>query len=596
MANKNVNILLKLVDKFTSPLNKANAEVKKNTKQVKAAANQIQKFADDGTKHFKRLVLAAGGLASVLGGLTIKTAFGEALDLEGYRMQLETATKDTKKATEVMQYAIELANKTPFEGGELVEGAAKFEAFGLAAQKWLPYAGDMAAATNKDFDQAVEALIDAQSGELERLKEFGITKAQILEQGAEMFSGVQIANNKGQIVNQEKFNEAMLALMSEKFSGGMEKQATTVKGLWSTVTGVTKNALANIIGMQNDGTIKSGSLLDFAKEKVTLLAETLQKWQSDGTIDQIATKVGEAFNKVVDAINWAIENADTLIPIVKNLFLAFTGMSVLNMATQKISGFIGTISTLGKGTMSLVKLFTGSGSGFGVIGKTIMNLSSVFGTIGGVASKFFGLLKGGAGIAGTAIKFLGTIFTGPLGIAISIAIAAGVAIWKNWDTIKEKATQLWTKVKEVFEGIKNAITEKMQAVKDFVQPIFDWFDEHFGWIGDGISKIVDGVKGLFGGGSGNSNYVTLGTYGGKALGTPYFQGGATRINEGGRGEIVNLPNGTQIIPHDVARKMGSGTSVVVNLTIQGNVIGNRQYMEQTGDYIAKKILAAQGVV
>lgn len=596
MANKNVNILLKLVDKFTSPLNKANAEVKKNTKQVKAAANQIQKFADDGTRHFKRLALAAGGFASVLGGLTIKTAFGEAMDLEGYRMQLETATKDTQKATEVMQYAIELANKTPFEGGELVEGAAKFEAFGLAAQKWLPYAGDMAAATNKDFDQAVEALIDAQSGELERLKEFGITKAQILEQGAEMFSGVQIANNKGQIVNQEKFNEAMLALMSEKFSGGMEKQATTVKGLWSTVTGVTKNALANIIGMQNDGTIKSGSLLDFAKEKVTLLAETLQKWQSDGTIDQIATKVGEAFNKVVDAINWAIENADTLIPIVKNLFLAFTGMSVLNMATQKISGFIGTISTLGKGTMSLVKLFTGSGSGFGVIGKTIMNLSSVFGTIGGVASKFFGLLKGGAGIAGTAIKFLGTIFTGPLGIAISIAIAAGVAIWKNWDTIKEKATQLWTKVKEVFEGIKNAITEKMQAVKDFVQPIFDWFDEHFGWIGDGISKIVDGVKGLFGGGSGNSNYVTLGTYGGKALGTPYFQGGATRINEGGRGEIVNLPNGTQIIPHDVARKMGSGTSVVVNLTIQGNVIGNRQYMEQTGDYIAKKILAAQGVV
>lgn len=596
MANKNVNILLKLVDKFTSPLNKANAEVKKNTKQVKAAANQIQKFADDGTRHFKRLALAAGGFASVLGGLTIKTAFGEAMDLEGYRMQLETATKDTQKATEVMQYAIELANKTPFEGGELVEGAAKFEAFGLAAQKWLPYAGDMAAATNKDFDQAVEALIDAQSGELERLKEFGITKAQILEQGAEMFSGVQIANNKGQIVNQEKFNEAMLALMSEKFSGGMEKQATTVKGLWSTVTGVTKNALANIIGMQNDGTIKSGSLLDFAKEKVTLLAETLQKWQSDGTIDQIATKVGEAFNKVVDAINWAIENADTLIPIVKNLFLAFTGMSVLNMATQKISGFIGTISTLGKGTMSLVKLFTGSGSGFGVIGKTIMNLSSVFGTIGGVASKFFGLLKGGAGIAGTAIKFLGTIFTGPLGIAISIAIAAGVAIWKNWDTIKEKATQLWTKVKEVFEGIKNAITEKMQAVKDFVQPIFDWFDEHFGWIGDGISKIVDGVKGLFGGGSGKSNYVTLGTYGGKALGTPYFQGGATRINEGGRGEIVNLPNGTQIIPHDVAKKMGNGTSVVVNLTIQGNVIGNRQYMEQTGDYIAKKILAAQGVV
>ena len=48
----------------------------------------------------------------------------------------------------------------------------------------------------------MEALIDAQAGELERLKEFGITKAMILEQGEKMFSGEQIANNNGQIVNQ----------------------------------------------------------------------------------------------------------------------------------------------------------------------------------------------------------------------------------------------------------------------------------------------------------------------------------------------------------------------------------------------------------
>lgn len=145
--------------------------------------------------------------AGVVATLAAKTGFSEAVDLEGYRLQLETATKDTQKASEIMQYAINLANKTPFEGGELVEGASKFEAMGMAAQKWLPLAGDMAAATNKSFDQATEALIDAQNGELERLKEFGITKAKILEQGEKMFAGVQLVNNQGQIVNQEKFNE-----------------------------------------------------------------------------------------------------------------------------------------------------------------------------------------------------------------------------------------------------------------------------------------------------------------------------------------------------------------------------------------------------
>ena len=34
--------------------------------------------------------------------------------------------------------------------------------------------GDLASSTGKDFDQLAEAIIDAQTGEFERLKEFGI--------------------------------------------------------------------------------------------------------------------------------------------------------------------------------------------------------------------------------------------------------------------------------------------------------------------------------------------------------------------------------------------------------------------------------------
>ena len=105
--------------------------------------------------------------------------------------------------------------------------------------------------------QRLEAALDKTEKELERLKEFGITKAKVLEQGEKMFTGVQIANNSGQIVNQEKFNEALIALMEDRFAGGMEKQATTLKGVWSTVTGVTKSSLATIVGISSDGSIKA---------------------------------------------------------------------------------------------------------------------------------------------------------------------------------------------------------------------------------------------------------------------------------------------------------------------------------------------------
>lgn len=552
MANKNVNILLRLQDQFTKPLQGTTKEIRAQKAQINAATKAINSYADKANTAFKRVTAVAAGVTAALGAAAIKTGFSEALDLEGYKMQLETATKDTKKASEIMQYAIDMANKTPFEGGELVEGAAKFEAMGLSAKKWLTYAGDMAAATNKNFDQSVEALIDAQAGELERLKEFGITKAMILEQGEKMFSGVQIANNNGQIVNQEKFNEAMLALMEDKFAGGMEKQATTIRGMWSTVTGVTKNALANILGMQNDGTVKAGSFLDLIREKVGALSEKFQQAQSDGTIDAIGEKVakaaelaGKGLETAGNAIKWVHDNANWLIPVLGGVVGGFAAFNVLSTIIPLVSSLIGVVK--------------GVSAAGGILNAVMM--------------------------ANPIILVAGLI---------AILIAAGVALWKNWDTVKAKAQALWDKVESVFGGIRDAIVGAFTTVKQKVQPVIDWIQSKIDAIGQAIETVKGFVSGLGFGGS-NTGY-SQGSLGGKATGTPYFKGGLTRINEGGRGEIVNLPNGTQIIPHDVAKKSQGGSSIVVNLTVQGNVIGNRAFMEQTGAYITKKILEAQGVV
>lgn len=550
MANKNVNILLRLQDKFTKPLQGTTKEIRAQKAQINAATKAINSYADKANTAFKRVTAVAAGVTAALGAAAIKTGFSEALDLEGYRMQLETATKDTKKASEIMQYAIDMANKTPFEGGELVEGAAKFEAMGLSAKKWLTYAGDMAAATNKNFDQSVEALIDAQAGELERLKEFGITKSMILEKGEKMFAGVQIANNNGQIVNQEKFNEAMLALMEDKFAGGMEKQATTIQGMWSTVTGVTKNALANILGMQNDGTVKAGSFLDLIRDKVGTLSEKFQQAQSDGTIDAIGEKVakaaeiaGKGLDLVGKAIKWVYDNSNWLIPVLTGVVGGFAAFNILSTIIPLITTLIGVVR--------------GVSAAGGILNAVMM--------------------------ANPIILVAGLI---------AVLIAAGVALWKNWDKVKAAAQALWAKIEEVFGKIRDAIVGAFDTVKQKVKPVIDWIQTKI----DKLKSAFDKVKGVFSSLGFGANSGTRYSIGQKATGTPYFKGGMTRINEGGRGEIVNLPNGTQIIPHDVAKKSNGGSSIVVNLTVQGNLIGNRAFLEQAGDYIVRKIIAAQGVV
>jgi phage-related protein len=78
----------------------------------------------------------------------------------------------------------------------------------------------------------------------------------------------------------------------------------------------------------------------------------------------------------------------------------------------------------------------------------------------------------------------------------------------------------------------------------------------------------------------------------KALGIPGFKtgvtnwkGGLARINEQG-GEIVNLPSGANVIPHDIsmqiANAIGSQSNQPINisLNLDGKVIAQYQYKQQ----------------
>ena len=636
MAGKVINTVLNLKDNMSSGLIKAAKNTKGVTKEMVSATREVERFKNKAVSSVSSVVTSFAKLGTAAAGavtaLAVKTGLSEAMDLEGYRLQLETATKDTQKASEIMKYAIDLANRTPFEGGELVEAASKFEAMGMAAKQWLPLAGDMAAATNKSFDQATEALIDAQTGELERLKEFGITKAKIVEQGEKMFSDVQLVNNQGQIVNQEKFNEALVSLMQERFAGGMEKQAGTIKGLWSTVTGVTKSALANMAGITTDGSVRTGSALDLLKGGVSSLAGRLEQWQQDGTLDAIAQRLDQGIARGADlasqAFQWLQANGDTLLARLKPLAATIAAFKIAKLGLDAVNAannfalYTKTVVLVTraniKATASWVKNTAAMAANkAGIIATTIASKAAAAGT---------GLLTAAQWALNAA--FVAT----PIGwivLGIMAIVAAGVALYKNWDTVREAASALWEKAKGVFGGIRDTVTGAFSSAKEAVGGFFDWIGDKLSWLDEkieGIPVLGDLYKGVKGAGSWIATAIQ-----GNALGTTYFSGGLTRVNERG-GEILDLPSGTRIIPHDVSNRMASeaargGTlrlststgngqrdvvgvllgirsmleqllrrrsvpSLVVNVTVQGNVIGNRDYADSLGKTIAQRILKA----
>ena len=103
--------------------------------------------------------------------------------------------------------------------------------------------------------------------------------------------------------------------------------------------------------------------------------------------------------------------------------------------------------------------------------KTILIVGAVVAALGPVITIVGGIITGIGGL----VTALGFLFS-PIGAVIAIIgllVAAGVALYKNWDVIKEKVGDLATSIKNKFDDIKRGITEKINSAKDTVKSAID---------------------------------------------------------------------------------------------------------------------------
>lgn len=150
---------------------------------------------------------------------------------------------------------------------------------------------------------------------------------------------------------------------------------------------------------------------------------------------------------------------------------AWTGgivVDVLNALGDALSGIGKWLSQHGKGFSEFVIVL---GTFAGVVGG-IIAVANAIEVMVGVFSALSAIISGAGGVMG-ALGSLMAILGGPLTIAIGIAVAAGVLLWKNWDTVKEKATQLGDWIKEKWDNIKNTTSEAWDSVKKWSSEKWD---------------------------------------------------------------------------------------------------------------------------
>lgn len=87
----------------------------------------------------------------------------------------------------------------------------------------------------------------------------------------------------------------------------------------------------------------------------------------------------------------------------------------------------------------------------------------------------------------------------PIGLVIAgltALVAAGVAVYQNWDVIKEKATEIWGSIRDfvggVWDGLKTKAVEVWDGVKSaIVTPIEEAWEK--------VKEVVQGIKDFFAG-------------------------------------------------------------------------------------------------
>lgn len=173
---------------------------------------------------------------------------------------------------------------------------------------------------------------------------------------------------------------------------------------------------------------------------------------------------------------------------------------------------------------------------------------------------------------------------GGLGKFIEGIIDSGIAVIEffegvftgNWD-------KAWKGINDIAVGWVKSINGAIEAVN------LDWMHDGFVKLSGDNFTVENWLRGV----DTIESWMLKKGVGVKqnALGTQYYSGGFTRINERG-GEIIDLPSGSRVIPADKSAKMMGGNNINLTVNVHGNVYGENEAVERIGSAVVREVKLA----
>lgn len=265
---------------------------------------------------------------------------------------------------------------------------------------------------------------------------------------------------------------------------------------------------------------------------------------------------------------------------------------------------------------TLGRMLTVGGKAFGTFNSIAAGISKAGSVSKYLATQFKGLIPVCKGI-GIVAKAMGSTFlsagklmitviravgaaalANPIIIVIAAIIAALYLLWANWDTVSKY-------IQEAIQFVSDAVDAGMQWVSSvwdsamesisstatsIWEGIKDTFKSGVNWVIDQINGLIDSVNSLsidipsIKGGPSTHVGFNIPRISHFATGVENFQGGFAVINENKQGELVHLPNGSTVVPHDESIREAYASG---NITIHIDTMNVRK--EQDIDAVASAL-------
>jgi hypothetical protein len=527
-------------------------------------------------------------------------------EFQRYEAVLTNTFGSNAVAKQSMDDIVQFASKTPFAVNELTDSYIKLVNRGFVpTQNEMTKLGDLASSVGKPFDQLTEAILDAQTGEFERLKEFGIRASKAGDQVTFAFKG------QSQTVKftEQSIRDYVLSLGDlQGVSGAMAAISQTLGGKLSNLQ---DNVMQLRLKIGNALAPAMGWMVDRSSAFITILSDNLPVvaafGASLGTLALVMTGYSAAqwiAKKSTDELTKSIIKQNLAMLANPYLLIAaaviglITYLVYLYNTSEKVRGFFsGMMGAFQEAISGFSEWISGVWEGVKLIAEGIWEIYSGF---------YAGILNVMKQIW-SAIK---STFTSIKDFVVGI-----------WDSIFSGTSSAWTGLKKLVSGFADTIMKALGPVGDwlkgFFSPLWDGFKNIFnkiktfaldflgsagGWLADKLGIDVEKIK------SGLSK-IKLGAgmvgdtsadYAGK-IADGYNKGKASGIEELKKQNALKGAGGTSSVASpELSQGLGditSGGSKQTNISLslgklQDSINIYAQNIDESADELERKISEA----